>query len=160
MNIGENIRKLRKLRGLTLKQLGSKIGVSEQAVGQYERGDRQLKAEMLPTIAAALDVDILELTTVSNTIETLDFNINKVFAKNTDGFIEFNLEPPIEKNFSDENGISFLREYIKYVSEKNDILLYGNEIDELFNFIKPTIDLLINSKAAELHKSNRGIQLK
>ena len=160
MNICENIRKIRKQKGLTLKQLGSKIGVSEQAVGQYERGDRKLKAEMLPKIAAALDVDILELTTTSNIIKELDLNINKVFAKNTDGSIEFNLEPPIEQTFSDDNGVSFLRGYIRYVSEKNDILLYSNEIDELFNFIKPTIDLLINNKAIELYNTNRGIQLK
>ena len=61
MNIGENIRYIRKKKKLTLKALGIKVGLSEQAIGQYERGDRKASIEVLDKIAAALDVSINDL---------------------------------------------------------------------------------------------------
>lgn len=160
MNIGENIRKIRKQKGLTLKELGKIIGVSEQAVGQYERGDRNLKIEMLIKIAATLNIDLLELTSINTVMNDLNINPNKIFAKNTNGKIEFNISPIIENPIQDEKGIVYLKEYIKYISEKNNMLLYSHEVDEIFKFIKPTIDLLINNKSNEVCCTNRGIEIK
>ena len=61
MSIGENIKKYRKNNKLTLKQLGELVGLSEQAIGQYERGDRNPSLEILIKIAVALDVSVNEL---------------------------------------------------------------------------------------------------
>jgi len=61
LNIGENIRKLRKTHKLTLKGLGSKVNLSEQAIGQYERGDRTPNIDTLNKIAEALDVPLSNL---------------------------------------------------------------------------------------------------
>ena len=47
MNIGENIRNIRKKKNLTLKDLGNIINLSEQAIGQYERGERQPNISIL-----------------------------------------------------------------------------------------------------------------
>lgn len=38
MNKGERIKKLREQNGMTLEELGEKLGVSKQTVGKYEAG--------------------------------------------------------------------------------------------------------------------------
>lgn len=61
MQIGYNIKRLRKAAGLTQKQLGEKLGISFQSVAQWETGKRIPKIETLRKIAAALNCDISEL---------------------------------------------------------------------------------------------------
>lgn len=86
MNIGQNIRNIRKDKKLTLKQIGIKLGMSEQAIGQYERGERQIAADMLPDVAAALgctmnDLLGLNITDDDNVREFLyDDNQNRLIA--------------------------------------------------------------------------------
>ena len=54
MTVGENIRRIRKERGLTLKQLGDMVGVSEAYIRAYESGRRNPKLKSLETLAQAL----------------------------------------------------------------------------------------------------------
>ena len=61
LSLGERIRTIRKNKKITLKELGVMIGVSEQAIGQYERGERELKFKTLLLIAKALGVPVSEL---------------------------------------------------------------------------------------------------
>lgn len=58
MTIGENIRRIRRERGLTLKQLGEAVGVSEAYIRAYEKGRRYPKYKSLVKIAKALDVSV------------------------------------------------------------------------------------------------------
>lgn len=63
MTVAENIKKIRKEKGLTQKQLGEKCKMSESTLRQYELGFRNPKLQTLAKIAAALDVsanDLLE----------------------------------------------------------------------------------------------------
>lgn len=62
MTIGENIRRIRKQRGLTLKQLGDEVGVSEAYIRAYETGRRNPKQQSLEAIAKALCVNVEALT--------------------------------------------------------------------------------------------------
>ena len=62
MKTGELIRKYRKKKQLTMKQLGEKIDVSEQAISQYERGLRNVNLETLIKIAEALEIPLFLLT--------------------------------------------------------------------------------------------------
>ena len=62
MTIGENIRRIRKMRGLTLKQLGDAVGVSEAYIRAYEAGRRNPKQQSLEEIATALHVNVETLT--------------------------------------------------------------------------------------------------
>jgi transcriptional regulator with XRE-family HTH domain len=48
------IRVLREAKGLTQTQLGEMIGLSQDAIGKIERGDRNLKANQIKAIARAL----------------------------------------------------------------------------------------------------------
>ena len=50
------LKELRKEKGLTQKELGAAIGISEVMIGQYERGVRTPKIEMREKIANALGV--------------------------------------------------------------------------------------------------------
>ena len=62
MTTGENIRRIRKQRGMTLKQLGDAVGVSEAYIRAYEAGRRNPKQQSLEALAAALHVNVEVLT--------------------------------------------------------------------------------------------------
>lgn len=59
--IGENIRRVRKETGLTQKQLGERLGVTQEAVRQIELRNTNLTFKSIKRIASALDVSVIEL---------------------------------------------------------------------------------------------------
>lgn len=61
MNEGDNIRRIRKEKGLTQSQLAKKAGISEISVRKYESGKRKPKLETMEKIANALDVPLDEI---------------------------------------------------------------------------------------------------
>lgn len=52
------IRAIRRERGMTMKQLGSIVGVSEAAISHYETGRREPDPNMLGLLANALGVTV------------------------------------------------------------------------------------------------------
>ena len=54
MNIGNNIRNIRKEKGMTLQQIANIMGCSPQLISQYETGKRIPKNEQIQKIATAL----------------------------------------------------------------------------------------------------------
>lgn len=60
--VGMRIRTIRMAKGLTLSELGAKVGLNADRMQKYENGARKPKAEMLKQIAAALGVSPLALT--------------------------------------------------------------------------------------------------
>lgn len=52
------LRQRRKERGLTMKQLGTLVGVSEAAISNYETGKRQADFETLLKIGDALECSV------------------------------------------------------------------------------------------------------
>ena len=56
--IDKNIRKLRKERKLSQKQLAERLHVTRQAVSSWETGKNQPDIEMLEAIAKAFDTDL------------------------------------------------------------------------------------------------------
>lgn len=61
MTHGDLIRKYRKEKGMTMKQLGEMVGVSEQAISQYELGKRRVNPQLLLKFVDVLNIDINEL---------------------------------------------------------------------------------------------------
>lgn len=61
MTVGENIKQIRKQKGLTQKSLGELLSVSEGMIRQYELGIRKPKIETIEKIASALGVSIFTL---------------------------------------------------------------------------------------------------
>lgn len=57
-NIGQNIKKARREKGWTQKQLGEKCGMVDSAIRRYEIGKGRPKYETLAKIAEALGVSV------------------------------------------------------------------------------------------------------
>ena len=55
--IGINLRNIRKLRGLSVRELSEIIGLTEDAIRKYERGDRSLTVEDMVTFSGKLSCD-------------------------------------------------------------------------------------------------------
>ena len=55
--VGSRLRRYRRLRGLTLAEVGACIGVSAQQVHKYERGANEPPRQRLVSIAAALGIE-------------------------------------------------------------------------------------------------------
>ena len=55
--IGQQIRVARKAKGLTLKEVAQRLGVSETTVSKYEIGSQNLTIETLKKIADALGME-------------------------------------------------------------------------------------------------------
>lgn len=70
MTIGELIREARKKKGLTQRELGDLLGMSEVGVSQWEKGQRNPRLETRQRIAKALDIDI---TTLMSDAEKEDY---------------------------------------------------------------------------------------
>lgn len=65
MSIGENIKKLRKREGLTQREFGEKVGLSEITIRRYEKEINTPTIEIINTIANKFNIsveDILDFT--------------------------------------------------------------------------------------------------
>ena len=56
VQVGQLIRDTRKAKGLTQREVGEKIGVSESAFNRYENGVSNLSLETVQKVADALGV--------------------------------------------------------------------------------------------------------
>lgn len=70
MDYGKLIRSYRKKKGLTMKELGYKVGVSEQAISQYERSLRTPNTATLQKICRHLSLPIEKFSLKFPTIPT------------------------------------------------------------------------------------------
>lgn len=61
MNIGENIKRIRKEKGITQKELGKRLGITQAAIGQFENNNSNLKMDTIKKIADALGVNYTRL---------------------------------------------------------------------------------------------------
>lgn len=71
MTTGEKIRKLRKEKGLTQKELGDACDpkIAEPTIGRYERGELNPKFETIQKIAEALEVPIYKIIGIAEEIQ-------------------------------------------------------------------------------------------
>jgi XRE family transcriptional regulator, fatty acid utilization regulator len=58
---GQRLRHLRRARGLTLSELGARVGRAPSALSLYENGRREPKLSLIEQLAAALSVPVAEL---------------------------------------------------------------------------------------------------
>ena len=69
MSIGENIKKIRNMRGMTQKELGMAVGFGEDSasprIAQYETGSRTPRAALLKKIADTLQVDVKSIAVLT-----------------------------------------------------------------------------------------------
>ncbi len=58
IRVGKNLRKYRKLAGLTQQELGDQLGITQQQIVKYETGQNAIVASRLYRIAEVLDIPI------------------------------------------------------------------------------------------------------
>lgn len=102
MTVGENIRRLRKERGLTLQQLGDMIGVKESYIRAYETGKRNPKLQSLEALAKALSVNVEVLTNSEFDGVKAMHRLFQVFRQYSGTMVEYQ-----DKDGKDIIGISF-----------------------------------------------------
>lgn len=140
MKIGDRIKYFRKLKGLTQKELGYKLGFSnstaEVRVTQYERGVRKPKGKIIDQLADALYVNknAISIPEINDKYELfhLLFALDDEFGI-TVSSIDYELCLTINpKNENYEKIYNFLKEWLKMKKS-----LENNEIsEEYFNYWK------------------------
>lgn len=111
--IGKNIRKIRKSKGMTMKELGKIIDISEQGIGNYERGDRTPNIGALNKIATALDVRIHDL------LKDPSLNNSNITNKSKQ---EMFLNIENFNNSNDINGKDLLEEMLKLQGKSDEFI--------------------------------------
>ena len=96
MNIGDNMRNIRKQKSMTLQQLADILGCSQQNISKYESGKRTPKLKTVQKIADALNVNVNDL--LENPLD--DSPVYKAY-KNTDS-----LDSPLAKDFTNKKIVS------------------------------------------------------
>jgi transcriptional regulator with XRE-family HTH domain len=66
IQLGDKLKKLRRLRDITQEELSAALGVSPQSVSNWERGDCYPDTELLPKIAGYFEVSLDELFGMAN----------------------------------------------------------------------------------------------
>lgn len=73
--LGARLRRLRKLRGLTLTELADEAGVSPQYLSEVERGRKEPSSEMIAAISGALGLTLVQLTShVADELQRTSFS--------------------------------------------------------------------------------------
>lgn len=84
--LGENIRKIRELKGFSQQNLADEINMDQKTISRIEKGDLSPKFETLVAIAKALSVNLSQLLSFN---ENMIFN-NFVQAQHGGHFVAYN----------------------------------------------------------------------
>lgn len=67
--IGKNIRKYRKLKGLTLEKLAEVLETDTNYLGQCERGERRFSLDKLVELMKYFNITASDMITIPNTLQ-------------------------------------------------------------------------------------------
>lgn len=148
LNISSQIKKIRTSKGFTQKELASAIGVTEQAISQYERGTRTPTLELLKNIAKTLEVRVDELINapLDEFLPLITGLAKEIDILNKDDFLPINWKDikglTIEEFFElFYFSVNFINKLVDRTQKYNgsDIRkdLYIQYIDEIFSFPIP-----------------------
>ncbi len=122
VKIGEKIRKIREMKGISQEYLATLMDISPQAFGKIEREETKLDFGRLETIAKLMGVDPIDI---------VNFDESHIF-NNT-----FNNHSSHQKNFIIHNNELFSPAIEKTLNLLQDeINSYGLAINYLFNCLK------------------------
>ena len=99
-NFGEYIRTLRTQSGLTLTQLGAKLGIDSGALSKIETGKKEFDEACLPNLAETFNLDL----------ETLKSELISEKIANT-----------LYQYKCNDNVLTLAEEKVKYIRQKNTI---------------------------------------
>lgn len=155
MSIGFRIRKIRKFRNLTQKELGIKCGYKEDSadvcIRQYENGKKIPRAEKLKLISEILGISYSVFKPESIYHELIE---NLFWFEEEFGYIDlFSLGI---KNYKPENGDEFNWEYSATYNRYNEARWISNDPIGL-NFNNPEMNKLLGGWMQKKYELQQGI---
>ena len=118
MKIGEKIRKIREMKGISQDYLATHMNISPQAYGKIEREETKLDFGRLETIAKLMAVDPLDIVNFDEShVFNNTFNNHAAQQKNFIIHNEEQYSPIIEKT------INLLQEEIHQLRTSNQLLI-------------------------------------
>ena len=163
---GSFLREIRKEQKISMRELGEVVGVSEQAISQYERGLRPLRHSMAEKIAEALNTSVAR---VLSDYGWYDDDIPELFDGDVDAYEEAKRADAYEnaKRAENKNAVSFFESHGYMISfykedchEKVSVFLnddtktfmltdflnlYHDMSKQIENFIHYTIDRALST---------------
>lgn len=130
METGKRIRDYRKKAGLSQKELGERLGVSQQHIAQYESGKRLPKLSTMVKLASALNIDAHLLTSA--------YQIDIMNRDETSFIIDINYSNKIsENNLESKENIRLINEFQKLNSTgKKEAQKRVEELTEIPKYTK------------------------
>lgn len=108
MDIGQRIKEIRISKGLSQRELGARMNVSQQMIGQYENSTAFPKIDTLKKLATALEIDTIELLNFEGAFFEKDDTV--------EGFLDWDAEY-IRERFLRENELRLISPYRKLNSK-------------------------------------------
>ncbi len=110
LQVGENIRKVRELKGYTQDFMASKLGISQKAYSNIETNKTQLDTDRLVEIAEVLEINPTNLIAFDEKLLFNNCNHSGVFNFNT------------IHNTASEREVTLYEKHIKQLEQENAFL--------------------------------------
>lgn len=131
MLIGENIKKYRKEKGLTQKELADKIGKGFSTVQKYELNISQPPIDVLNRIADTLDINVSKLFDIENTLNQSSEILSNFNPNDSSTFTEVSFEDEAQRQ---EMYLKELRE--DTINKYDSLDLFGQKAaNKYINFL-------------------------
>ena len=114
-NIGEKIRQIRDLKGLSQEYISGKLGISQRAYSKIERNEIKIDWEKITEISKIFEIDPMELISFD---DNLIFNNCTQSGKFVNSQANFNVPEKLIEQYESrinslEKELDFLREMLK-----------------------------------------------
>lgn len=155
MSLGNNIKRIRKNKGLTQKELAEKLKVNINTIQNYENGRREPKIEVIKNLGEILDVSLSEFFW-DDDIKREEANIQKLKSKLPESEEVLITESPTTRKYNDSNfeGIRILKDFLKNDAIQEDsnydykTLLFNENIENIYIFIQEILKLKYSNSIA------------
>ena len=120
-NIGEKIRQIRDLKGLSQEYLSDKLGISQRAYSKIERNEIKIDWEKITEISKVFEIDPMDLISFD---DNLIFNNCTQSGKFVNSQAHFNLPEKLIDQYESrieslEKELDFLREMMRKSEQTN-----------------------------------------
>lgn len=146
MTIGENIKRIRKEKGLTQKKLGELCGINEANIRKYELGKANPKIETIDKIANALGVpiaQIMEQFTYKQYESTTEYKKALKSVNAIEGMIAMLIDIFGTVESKDLEGKYASGHYYLVGEGERQFILYDDDITVLYESTKASIPFLV-----------------